>query len=376
MLQPQKTEELAALVADAAAHGRKLQITGGGTRGEVGAPSRVGDLLSMTAMSGIVSYDPAELVLTAKAGTPLAELQAALAEQGQAFSFEPQGAPGSTIGGVIGAGFSGSRRVSAGAVRDHLLGFEAVSGRGERFKAGGKVVKNVTGYDLSKLMCGSWGRLAALTEVTLKVLPRPAERRTLVWTGLDDARAWAIMGEALRLPADVAAAAHSPGMSHTLIRIEGFGPSVEARATLLKSALERFGTAAAVGGEEGDALWRPFASATLLDAEATLWRFSVPRRAGLDVVRALAGSGRWIADWAGGLIYHTTDADASLVRGVTAEAGGHATLLRANTETRAQVPAFHPQSPALAALTARVRRAFDPLGVFETGRFLDEAHAD
>lgn len=376
MDQPHTTEDLAALITDAAAQGCKLEIIGGGTRREVGAPARDTALLSMTGFSGIVSYDPAELVLTVKAGTPLAEVEAALAEQGQAFMFEPHGKPGSTIGGVVGAGFSGSRRVSAGAVRDHLLGFEAVSGRGERFKAGGKVVKNVTGYDLSKLMCGSWGRLAALTELTFKVLPNPAERRTLVWTGLDDASAWEIMGEAMRLPADVAAAAHIPEMVCTLIRIEGFGPSVEARARLLKGALDRFGAALELSGEEGDATWRPLAAAQLLDDAPTLWRLSVPRRAGLDVVRALAGEGRWIADWAGGLIHHSTGADAAMVRAAVAKAGGHATLLRASEEERAHVPAFHPQPPALAALNARVRRAFDPLGLFETGRFLDQIHAD
>lgn len=377
MHQPQTPEDIVAILTDAAARGTTMEIAGGGTRRPFGAPTPDAERLSTAALSGIVSYDPDELVLTAKAGTPLAELEAALAERSQAFLFEPHGAPGSTIGGVIGAGLSGSRRVSGGAVRDHLLGFEAVSGRAERFKAGGKVVKNVTGYDLSKLMCGAWGRLAVLTEVTLKVLPSPPQSRTLAWAGLDDAAAWDLMGEAMRLPADVAAAAYLPDGGAALVRIEGFGPSVDARAILLKGALARFGAPQEAAGDEAAALWQPLANAVGLADASTLWRLSVPRKAGLGVVRTLAqGGGRWIADWAGGLIHHDTQADPATVRATVTAAGGHAMLLRAPEDIRSRVPALNPQPRGEAALAARVRRAFDPMGLFETGRFLDQPHAD
>ncbi len=228
--QPQNIEEICGIVSDACVGGAKLEITGGGTRDEFGAPNRAADRLSVKALSGILDYDPAELVLTARAGTPLAELNEAVAARGQAFAFEPWGDAGSTIGGVVAAGVAGPRRVSAGSARDHLLGFEAVSGRGERFRAGAKVVKNVTGYDLPKLLCGSWGRLAVLTEVTLKVLPRPPQRLTLLWRGLEDAVGFAMLREVMRQPVDAAAAAHLPagiaGEAQTLIRLDGVGPSI------------------------------------------------------------------------------------------------------------------------------------------------------
>jgi len=374
---PRTTEEVIGLLADATRQGRRLEIIGGGTHGDVGAPRPDAQVLGTSALTGIVAYDPAELVLTARAGTPLAELEAALAEQGQGFMFEPSGRAGATIGGVIGASVSGPRRVSAGAVRDYVLGFEAVSGRGERFKAGGKVVKNVTGFDLSKLVCGSWGRLAVLTEVTLKVLPAPAEYRTLSWTGLDTAAAWDLMGEAMCAPADVAAAAWNPDPGLAQLRLEGFGPSVDARTRALTLLLTRFGAPVETTGEVAMAAWNPVRQGEGLSGAPILWRLSVPRSAGLEVAHRLDGFGsRWIADWAGGLIWAATETDAGEMRAIAATAGGHATLVRAPEAVRARVPAFHPQPRSMAALSERVRRAFDPRGLFETGRFLDANDAD
>ncbi|NBB50425.1 glycolate oxidase subunit GlcE [Rhizobium sp. CRIBSB] len=374
---PRTTEDVLGLITDATTQGRRLEITGGGTHRHVGAPRPDARLLGTSALTGIVDYDPAELVMTVRAGTPLAELEAALAEQGQGFMFEPSGAAGATIGGVIGASVSGSRRVSAGAVRDFVLGFEAVSGRGERFKAGGKVVKNVTGFDLSKLVCGSWGRLAVLTEVTLKVLPAPAECRTLSWTGLDTAAAWDLMGEAMCAPADVAAAAWRPDPGVAQLRLEGFGPSVDARTLTLTALLSRFGAPVETTGEAAMAAWHSVQQGEDLSDAPILWRLSVPRSAGLVVARRLdALNCRWIADWAGGLIWAATDAEAGEIRALAASAGGHATLVRAPETVRSRVPAFHPQPKAMAALSERVRRAFDPQGLFETGRFLDTHDAD
>ena len=240
-MRPQNTEELAAMIADAAASKRKLELRGGGSKAEVGAP-REAEIVEMTAFTGVIDYDPSELVITLGAGTPLEEVEALVGSERQMLAFEPAGVVGSTIGGVVAAAMSGSRRVSRGAVRDHLLGFKAVSGRGEGFVGGGKVVKNVTGYDLPKLAAGSWGRLFALTEVTLKVVPRPPEALTLAVQGLQARQASALMAIAMGSQAEVAAAAHDPsGKGITAIRLEGFGPSVAARRGLLERLMGQTG---------------------------------------------------------------------------------------------------------------------------------------
>ncbi|MGE4480229.1 glycolate oxidase subunit GlcE [Acidocella sp.] len=373
---PQNTQEVRDLVSDALAGGGKLEITGGATRLAFGAPDRQADRLSLAALSGILEYDPAELVLTARAGTALAELNEATAAQGQALAFEPWGAAGSTIGGVVAAGVSGPRRVSAGAVRDHLLGFEAVSGRGDSFRAGAKVVKNVTGYDLPKLVCGSWGRLAALTEVTLKVLPRPPECQTLLWRGLEDEAGFALLREAMRQPVDAAAASYLPGHA-ALVRLDGFGPSVAARKAHLTTALERYGLPDVLDAHEAAPLWASLRDGAALAPELPLWRLSLPPRQALAAIAPLlALGGRYVADWAGGLIWLVLEGHEDIVRAQAALAGGHATLARAPAALRARIPALHPQPPAIEALSRRVRRAFDPMGVFEINRFLDEPNAD
>lgn len=346
MIRPSTVEELARIIGEAAAGGGKLELRGHGSRAGVGV-ARQAEAVDLTAFSGIVDYDPAELVLTAGAGTALAEIEAATAERGQMLAFEPAGG---TIGGVVASGASGSRRLSRGAARDHLLGFRAVSGRGEAFVGGGKVVKNVTGYDLCKLMAGSWGRLAALTEVTLKVLPRPELALSMAIEGLEPRAAVALMARAMGSQADVAAAAHADGL--TVVRLEGFGPSVEARAAMLSGM--------GFGVFEAEAFWRQLRE-PLPDAP-TLWRVSVPPSRAPDVVEALDGA--WLMDWAGGLIWSACERPA-VVRETASIAGGHATLLRGSPG----IPAFHPPPSGVAALEARVRRAFDPAGVFETGRF-------
>jgi glycolate oxidase FAD binding subunit len=264
-----------------------------------------------------------------------------------------------TIGGVIAAGVSGSRRLSRGAARDHLLGFKAVSGRGEAFVAGGKVVKNVTGYDLSKLITGSWGRLAALTEVTLKVLPRPQVALSLAADGLAPEAAVKLMSRAMGSQADVAAAAHRPGL--TVLRLEGFGPSVEARSALLRG---RAPGLRLMDDADADRFWEALRNP--LPGHPALWRISLPPSRAPGVVASIGGD--WLMDWAGGLVWSAGE-DAAQVRGAAEAVGGHAVLLRAPDRVRAEVPALHPPSPAVAALELRVRRAFDPAGVFETGRF-------
>ncbi len=376
MHQPRNIAEICGIVADAISGGTKLEITGGGTRVAFGAPSRAAAQLSLRNLSGVIEYEPAELVLTAWAGTTLAELNAVVAAKNQGFAFEPWGAENSTIGGIIAAGVAGAKRVSAGSVRDHLLGFEAVSGRGEVFKAGAKVVKNVTGYDLPKLVCGSWGRLAVLTQVTLKLLPRSPERLTLLWRGLDDASGFALMRAAMRQPVDVAAAAFLPGQA-TLIWLDGFGPSVAARRTRLTAALARYGTPEALDEPEAAPLWAACQGGGALSPALPLWRLSLPPRQALAAITPLlALGGHYVADWAGGLIWLALEGHEDEIRAQAAQAGGHATLVRAPAAVRARIPALHPQAPGVEALSRRVRRAFDPLGVFETNRFLDNPNAD
>ena len=371
MLRPATTDEL----CEAIAAGGPLMLRGGGSKDAIGAPAPDAAILDMRGFAGVVDYDPPELVLTVRAGTPLAEVQALVAREGQMLAFDPfdhaallGGPPGqATIGGVIAAGVSGPARLSRGAARDHLLGFAGVSGRGEAFVAGAKVVKNVTGYDLSKLLTGSWGRLAAITELTLKVLPAPRERRTLLLRGLSAEDAVAAMARALGSAAEVTAAAHLPawrGDALTALRLDGFPSSIDARAETLARLLGGLETLDAPAGDE---LWTAVRHAAPLPADKPLWRAIVPAAEAPAFVAATGGD--WLFDWAGGLVWLASDADPQAIRRAASERGGHATLIRADAAMRAAVPTLHPQPAPLAALEARVRRAFDPNGVFETGRF-------
>lgn len=380
-LSPRSEDDLVDAIAGAAANGTRLAITGGGSKAGVGRPADEAVPLDMTGFAGIVDYDPAELVLTVRPGTPLAEVQALVAERGQMLSFEPfdhgpifgRPAGRATIGGIVAAGVAGSQRVSCGSARDHLLGFRAVSGRGEPFVAGAKVVKNVTGYDLPKLAAGSWGRLFAMTEVTLKVLPRPRMVATRVMRGLDAAQAVSMMSLAMGSQADVAAAAHIPahlsgGTAMTMLRIQGFDRSVAARCAMLDGLLTGHGTLEVPA--DGDALWEGLRTLSAFGPVVPLWRVNIPPSAAPALVASLRPSGaRYLFDWAGGLVWIGFDGDAQLVRDAALRAGGHAILVRAPEEMRANIPAFHPQQAGVAALEERIRRAFDPRAVFETGRF-------
>jgi glycolate oxidase FAD binding subunit len=248
----------------------------------------------MTGLGGIIDYDPAELVLTVGAGTPLAEIQALVESRRQMLAFDPfdhgplfgRSAGAATIGGVLAAGVSGSRRLSRGAARDHLLGFKAVSGRGEVFVGGAKVVKNVTGYDLPKIACGGWGRLFALAEVTVKVLPRPPVSLTLAVEGLLPRGAVAVMSRALGSQADVAAAAHTTeGAGLTALRLEGFGPSVAARRAALELLLADSGPVRALDEAEAEGFWGSLRTLEPLAHGPALWRLSLPARRAPDLTR-------------------------------------------------------------------------------------------
>ena len=386
--KPATIDELVELIGAASADRRKLELRGGGSKAAMGG-DRDADIVDMRGFAGVVDYDPPELVLTVGAGTPLAEVQALVAGKGQMLAFEPfdhgplfgKSAGAATIGGVVAAGVAGSGRLTAGSARDHLLGFTAVSGRGERFVGGGRVVKNVTGYDLPKLVAASWGRLVAVTELTLKVLPRPRVVTTMAIEGLDHHAAQAAMACAMGSPAEIGAAAHLPASTDrpavTLFRVQGFAPSVAARCAALPGIVGDHGGAHILPEEEATALWTSIRDASPLADAPTLWRVNLPPSGGPLLVDRLAPHGaRWLFDWAGGLVWLAFDGDPALVRHAAEAADGHAMLIRAPDAVRNAVPMQHPRSAGVTALEARVRRAFDPAGVFETGRFLDlpDAH--
>ena len=301
--RPKDARELAELVAGAGAKGEALEVIAGGTKRGLGRPVETPHQLDVTAFAGIGSYEPEELVLTAGPATPMAEIARTLAAAQQVLPFEPgdwgpvYGAPAGkqTLGGVLVCNIAGPRRPRQGSARDHLLGFHAVSGRGEVFKSGGRVIKNVTGYDLSKLMCGSFGTLAVLTEVTVKVLPAPEATRTLVLRGLDDARAVQAMTRALNGAQDVSGAAHLPADfgAKTLLRLEGPAPSVEARAEALRRELTEFAAAEVLSDAAAMAPWRALADLEAFAAEPSraLWRVSVAPQAGPAI--AAAARKRW-----------------------------------------------------------------------------------
>ncbi len=394
---PTTADEVREVVAWAAAEETPLEIVGHGTKRGIGAPAQTEHLLDLSGLSGIALYEPDELVLSAYAGTPLAEIQALLADNRQELAFEPidygpllGGEPGhATIGGVYAANLSGPRRLKAGAARDHALGIEAVSGRGEAFKSGGRVVKNVTGYDLSKGLAGSWGTLAVATRLTFKVLPAAQTEVTVVLKGLEDEQAALAMAAAVGSSAEVSSAAHLPPTvaskvaggafgweAATLLRLEGVPPSVDYRAGMLAELLAPAGEAERIGVDESRALWAeirdcaPFADGT----SKPVWRVSMAPSEGwrmLDAFRRHAGVDAFY-DWQGGLIWmriESGEPEAEALRALVARfGGGHATLVRAAPDLRAAVPVFQPQRGALASLSARLRHEFDPNGILNPGR--------
>ena len=392
--RPKDERELADVVAAAAAREEPLEIVAGGSKRGLGRPLQTPHTLDVAAFSGIRSYEPEELVVTAGAATPMAEIEAALDKAGQMLAFEPpdwrallgSGDASPTLGGVISCNMAGPRRIKQGAARDHFLGFRGVSGRGEAFKAGGKVVKNVTGYDLCKLIAGSYGTLVALTELTMKVLPRPEDARSILVRGLDDATAQRAMSEALNSSHEVSGAAHLPqGESGrdkplTLLRLEGPEPSVAARVTALAAELKTFGAIEEARGADSLRLWRslrdaaPFAAL----ADRAVWRVSVPPTAGPAVAAEVARrlDARHFFDWGGGLVWLAVagaeDGGAAAIRAALGGSGGHATLIRGAPALRNAVAVFQPQMPALAALSRRVKESFDPKRVLNRGRMYPE----
>jgi glycolate oxidase FAD binding subunit len=392
ILKPADAAQVADLLAWAVGEEVPVEIVGSGSKRGLGRPMgegnrTVGHTLDLSALSGITLYEPEELVLTARAGTPVAEIEAAVAAHNQQLAFEPPdfgalyGTGSGTLGGLVSANLGGPRRLKAGAARDHVLGFDAVSGRGEAFKAGGRVVKNVTGYDLCKIVSGAYGTLVALTEITIKVLPGPEETRTLVLAGLSDADAQRAMAKAIGSSHEVSAAAHLPAVgtepATTLLRLEGFGPSVTARGAALRDMLATYGAIDELDRDESLVRWRSVRDVAPVREGAAPWlRISLTPSAAPAVVATISAAlaVRVLYDWAGGLIWlavegSAADAGASIVRSaVAAHGGGHATLVRAADAIRSVTDVFEPQTPGVAALSRRVKDGFDPRRILNPGR--------
>ncbi len=385
--KPRTESDVAEVVRNARMAKTPLAIEGGGTRAGLGRPVEALVTLTTSQLSGITLYEPAEMVISARAGTPVSEIERALGENAQMLPFEPMdhralyGSVGDpTIGAVAACNISGPRRIQVGAARDHLIGLRFVNGRAEAVKSGGRVMKNVTGLDLVKLVCGSHGTLGVITEVTFKLLPRPRRTATLVFEGLDDERAVACMSAALGSPFEISGAAHLPqGLSEnarTYLRIEHFPDSVAYRMDALEKLLAPFGSMTRLDHEPSLDLWRDLRDVGPLvrPSDRAIWRMSVAPSRAPRLMRALRETlrGDCFYDWGGGLIWFATaavgDCGAGAIRVALGATGGHATLVRAPDALRATLDVFEPLAPALMKLTSGVKQSFDPQGLFNPGR--------
>jgi glycolate oxidase FAD binding subunit len=331
-----------------------LRLRGGGSKDFYGG-LLAGDVLDVSSFRGIVAYEPTELYITAKAGTPLAEIEAALAEQGQMLAFEPPHFAGATLGGAIAAGLAGPRRQQAGAVRDFVLGVKLVDGTGQVLDFGGQVMKNVAGYDVSRFIAGSLGTLGVIAEATLKVLPRPVAETTLEFAG-DEAEAIRRLNAWGGLPLPISASFWYDG--RLWLRLSGAEAAVAA-------ACRKLGGRAVA---DAAASWLAVREQThAAYAAPTLWRLALPSTApplALDGLRAI--------EWGGGLRWYASAAETAVVRAAAAAAGGHAVLYRAAESQRCRDGAFAALPPALLALHRRLKKAFDPRGILNPGRLYAE----
>jgi len=342
-------------VRDHAARGAALCIRGGGTKEFYGAGPRDGAVLEMGQYAGIVAYEPRELVLTVRAGTPLEEVERALHGERQMLAFEPphfaDGAARATIGGAVACGLSGPRRPYAGALRDFVLGTRIVNGKGEDLSFGGRVIKNVAGYDVSRLMAGALGTLGVVTEISFKVLPRPAAEATLVFE-MDQAEAIARANAWAGQPLPLSATAWQDGVLR--VRLSGAPAAVASARSKL-------------GGAEDAAsdYWRELREQRLafFAGEAPLWRVSLPQ-----TTEPVLTHLKQLVEWGGGVRWIRGAADALAIRSSAERAGGHATLFRGGDKS---VGVFHPLQPAVMKVHRRLKAAFDPAGILNPGRMYD-----
>lgn len=360
---PNSEEDISEIIKNAS---QSLTVLGGGTRGFVEPCDNV---LKTNGLSGIIDYQPGALTMIAKAGTPLDEINSQLAKQGQQLPFEPADyramlglGDRSTIGGVFAANISGPRRIQVGAARDFLLGVRFVDGRGEILKSGGSVMKNVTGYDLVKLMAGSHGTLGVMTQLAFKVLPVSETEATLVLRAVDDHNAIQILTTAMNSPFDVSGAAHIPAKGETYLRLEGFKKSVRYRTEKLVEYLKTSGAVHILEDQDSKTLWsdirdvKSFANETL-----DIWRLSVKLTSAADIVSAV-GFEKYQYDWSGGLIWGAIAANKN-PRPALSEFGGHATCVKGSSS----IPKFQPQTASVARLSNEIRKKFDPRGILNTG---------
>jgi len=397
-MRPVDEREFSRLLAEATATSTPIALAGAGTKASIGRPMNATTQLSTRALRGITLYEPNEMVMSARSGTSLAQIEDALSARRQMLAFEPIGLGGlgggeatdATIGGIFATNLSGARRIRVGAARDHLLGVRAVSGSGEVFKSGGRVMKNVTGLDLCRGLAGSWGTLAVMCEVTFKVQPMPEETATLVLLGLPDEIAVEVLCEAMTTPFEVSGAVHlqpsvvarlwhdglrAQAQAVTALRLENFAKSVAYRKARLKEHLKAYGEIHDLDTENSHAFWGELRQLSVLqDSDAPVWRISTAPTEGPKVVAAISAYMRCRAlyDWSGGLVWAevlpTTDAGAADIRRVMATHGGHATLIRAEPQVRAAVEVFQPLEAGLDRLSRRLKATFDPAGILNPGR--------
>jgi len=396
--KPAADWELQFMVAGCAEKRLPIEIVGAGSKRAVGRPIDSAITITTASLRGITLYEPSELVMTARAGTPVSHVEAELAAHGQMLAFEPidvapavggpQGAQ--TIGAVFATNLSGARRIQVGAARDHLLGIKGVNGRAEMFQSGGRVMKNVTGYDVARGLTGSWGTLAVLTEVTFKVLPWPETAATIVYLGLPDNLAVELLCAAMAQPVEVSGAVHlqapvaarlghsglkSMGKAVTALRIENFSAAVAGRSLKLKEALKVYGKGLELDHRESLEFWGELRRLSVMPNRQTLlWRISTKPTTAPKLVAAIKRymPAEAFYDWAGGLIWlevpAAADAGTAEIRRAAAIHGGHATLIRAEPAVRAAVEVFQPLSPPVERLTRDLKAAFDPAGILNPGR--------
>ncbi len=398
ILRPATEWELKSMITALVESQVPVEIMGSGTKRGVGRPLSAPVALTTTGLRGISLYEPTELVMSVRAGTPVSQIEVELATRGQMLPFEPidlgpalgTNAGLQTIGAVFAANISGSRRIAAGAARDFLLGVQGVNGRGESFKSGGRVMKNVTGLDVGRGLAGSWGTLAVLSEVTFKVLPLPDDVATLVFSGLTDDLAVELMSTALGLPFEVSGTVHLPAslvrrLSHaalrtertslTALRLENFTRSVAYRKEKLIQALVAYGTPMELDLENSLEFWGEMRRLSVMSAKPShLWRISTTPKMAPKLVYSIRRHMPVEAfyDWSGGLVWLETpesaDAGSADIRRAVATHGGHATLIRADAAVRQMVDVFQPIVPALERLTRGLKQVFDPLHLLNPGR--------
>ncbi len=396
--RPATERELARLLAEASASATPVSIAGNGTKSAVGRSIQTGISVSTTSMRGITLYEPTELVMSALAGTSLARIEAELASKGQMLPFEPVdmapmlGGPAgeTTIGGVFATNISGSRRVSAGSARDHFLGVKALTGTGASFKSGGRVMKNVTGYDLARALAGSWGTLAVMTEVTFKVVPVPEDVATIVIFGLSSEIGVEALCAGMASPYETTSAVqiepelaqrlwHAPmraaAASVTALRLENFSASIAYRRDRLATLLKPYGEVHTLDHVNSRAFWDELRQLSVLQgSDAPLWRISTAPKNGPKIAAAVRRymDANAFYDWSGGLLWlevlPTADAGTADIRRVVANHGGHATLIRANPSVRAVVDVFQPLEAGVKDLSRGIKGVLDPAGILNPGR--------